>query len=171
MRQACVVLLLITLLGGLFGCATPYQEQGAVVGTAAGAGLGALIGGLAGGRDGALIGAVAGAAIGGLTGWAIAKQREAVAQAAYRNQMITYMNQNRTERVVAEPVESRVITQPTQVQETVLVEQGGSPSVQNRSRTLNPGTYRKVRSRTYKVDSKTNQEVVTSDTNEWVPVD
>jgi uncharacterized protein YcfJ len=172
MKRVIVLLLAMIMVGNLVGCATSTQTQGAAAGTAVGAGVGALIGYGISGRDGALWGAAAGALVGGLTGWAIAKHREAVRYAAYQQRRVEYYNPNRTERIVAEPIEYRTINQPTVVNERVLVTQSGTPRVETRSKTLQPGrSYAKVNARSYKKNPQTNQEVVTSNTSEWVPLD
>lgn len=140
---------LVVLLCGLwvfmsFGCATQQQQQSAAAGGAIGAVAGGLIGYMVGGKEGAIIGALSGAAIGALSGWAYAKRQEAIKEAAEQNKKIVIVKEDKTEKVIAEPLG--------------IEKQDGK-------------TYRKVRARTYKVDPKTNKEELTSDTIERVPLE
>jgi len=141
----CTILVVLALLVNLAGCANMSQEQqGAATGAAIGAALGGLVGYAVGGEKGALIGAGVGAGVGALSGWAYAKRQEAIRQAALANQRVEFVNETKTERVVAEPVAYE---------------------------TVDNVKYAKVRARTYQKDPKTQQEKVTSDTYERVPLE
>lgn len=145
MRRIGSVIVIISLLASLTGCASMNSEQqSAATGGAIGAALGGLVGYAVGGSKGALIGAGVGAGLGALTGWAIAKRKEAIKQAAAQNEPVEIVNENGTERVVAEPA--------------------GYETVDNVK-------YAKVRARTYETDAETHQEKMTSDTYERVPLE
>ncbi|MCX7822632.1 MAG: glycine zipper domain-containing protein [Syntrophobacterales bacterium] len=141
----------ITFTIVMFGCATTPQgqqeQQAALTGGAIGAVTGGVIGYLVGGEKGAAIGALAGAALGALSAWAIEKRNQAMREAALRNKPIVIVKEDKTEKVIAEPVEGGKIE-----------EEGGKK-------------YRKVKVRTYKVDPKTKKEEITSDTIERVPLE
>jgi len=150
-RKAISLVVIIAFISGMIGCATTpegqQQQQAAVTGGALGAITGGLIGYMVGGEKGAVIGAVAGAALGALTAWAIEKRNQAMREAAMKNTVVVYVKEDGTEKVVAEPVDKGQV-----------IEEGGKK-------------YRKIRSRTYKIDPKTKKEEVTSDTTERVPIE
>ncbi len=144
MRKILALLLVGMWIFMSAGCATQQQQQSAAAGGAIGAVAGGLLGYMIGGKEGAVIGALSGAAIGALSGWAYAKRQEAIKEAAKQNQKIVIVKEDKTEKVIAEPIG--------------IEKKDGK-------------TYRKVRARTYKVDPKTNKEELTSDTIEMVPLD
>ncbi len=144
MRSIAAFVAIVFCFVALFGCAGMNdKQQSTAAGAAIGAGLGGLIGYAIGGEKGMLIGAGVGAGLGALSGWAYAKRKEAVKQAALQHKSVVYVNDTGTEKVVAEPVGYE---------------------------TINNVRYAKVRARTYKKDSTTNEVKLTSDTYEQVPL-
>jgi len=151
LKRVISLVVVIAFISGMVGCATTHegqqQQQAALTGGAVGALVGGTIGYLAGGTKGAAIGAVAGAALGALTAWAIEKRNQAMREAALKNRPVVYVKEDNTEKVIAEPVDKG----------QVIEEEGKK--------------YRKVRTRTYKMDPKTKKEELTSDTTERVPLE
>ncbi len=143
-----VVVWMMTLL---LGCATTpegqQEQQAAATGGLLGAAAGGLIGYMVGGEKGALIGAAAGAALGALSAWAYEKRQQAIREAAAQNRVVEYVKEDRTERVIAEPVN----------QGKIFEEDGKK--------------VKKVKVRTYKRNPQTKKEELTSDTIERVPVE
>lgn len=150
-RKLVSSVVVVAFISTMFGCATTTEgqkeQQAAVTGGAIGALTGGAIGYLVGGKKGAAIGAIAGAALGALSAWAIEKRNQAMREAAMKNQPIVIVKEDKTEKVIAEPVEGGKIE-----------EEAGKK-------------YRKVKVRTYKVDPKTKKEELTSDTIERVPLE
>jgi uncharacterized protein YcfJ len=150
-RKIVSLIVIGALVSTMVGCATTpegqNEQQAALTGGAIGALAGGLIGYIAGGEKGAAIGAVAGAALGALSAWAIEKRNQAMREAAIKNRPVVIVKEDKTEKIVAEPVEGGKIE-----------EESGQK-------------VRKVRVRTYKTDPKTKKEELTSDTVERVPLE
>ncbi|MGC8718900.1 MAG: glycine zipper domain-containing protein [Thermodesulforhabdaceae bacterium] len=150
-RKAIALLVTTAFLSCMVGCATTpegqSEQQAALTGGAIGAVTGGLIGYIVGGEKGAAVGALAGAALGALSAWAIEKRNQAMKKAAQENRTVVIVKEDKTEKVIAEPVEGGKIEE------------------------YEGKKVRKVRTRTYKVDPKTKKEELTSDSIERVPLE